>query len=67
MPKKFRHVRRILPDHGFVHERTRGSHELWIHPDGRRVTLPGGGKSNREDARGTLDQLRKATGIEELR
>jgi predicted RNA binding protein YcfA (HicA-like mRNA interferase family) len=40
---------------------------MWRHPDGRRVTVPGGGKANREVASGTLDQLRKASGIEELR
>ena len=44
--KKYRDVVRALRDAGWEHTRTRGSHELWRHPDGREVVIPGGGKAN---------------------
>lgn len=31
---------RVAPLLGFVLNRTTGSHERWIHPDGRGVTIP---------------------------
>ena len=35
--RDFQRVARLL---GFVFNRTTGSHERWIHPDGRGVTIP---------------------------
>lgn len=67
MAKKYRDVIRALRDAGWERVRTRGSHEVWRHPDGREVTVPGGGKSNREVPTGTLAAIRRATGLDELR
>lgn len=67
MAKKYRDVIRLLSDHGWDHVRTRGSHEIWRHPDGREVTIPGGGKRNREVPAGTLASIRRHTGTDELR
>jgi predicted RNA binding protein YcfA (HicA-like mRNA interferase family) len=67
VPKKYRDVRRILLDAGWRPVRMTGSHERWLHSDGRRLTLAGGGKDNREVQAGTLAALRRETGLEELR
>ena len=67
MAKKYRDVRRALRNNGFVHRRTKGSHEFFEHPDGRQVVLAGGGKDNREVPAGTLKAIREQTGIEDLR
>jgi predicted RNA binding protein YcfA (HicA-like mRNA interferase family) len=52
-----------------VRQRTAGggSHEVWRHPDGGMVIVPGGGHGNRDVPAGTLGAIRRATGIEELR
>lgn len=65
--KKYREVRRILRREGWELVRTRGSHEVWRHADGRSVALSAGGQDNREVAKGTLANIRRTTGIEELR
>jgi len=44
-----------------------GSHERWIHADGRRTILAGGGKDNREVPVSTLARIRRQTGLEDLR
>ena len=67
MAKKYREVRRILRSEGWLHVRTRGSHEVWHHADGRSVVLAAGGPENREVAKGTLASIRRSTGIEEIR
>lgn len=67
MAKKYRDVRRILRRAGWARLRTEGSHEIWRHEDGRRVTVAGGGKNNDDVPAGTLANIRKGTGIEELR
>jgi predicted RNA binding protein YcfA (HicA-like mRNA interferase family) len=67
MAKKYRDVKRILKAAGWTLTRVQGSHELWTHPDGRRVVVPGGGKDSREVAVGTLGSIRRATGLDELR
>lgn len=67
MAKKYRDVRRALRDNGFRHLRTKGSHEVWEHSDGRRVVLAGAGKDNRDVPAGTLKAIREQTGIDELR
>lgn len=65
--KKFRDVKRILRVAGWERARTSGSHEVWVHWDGRRVVVPGGGKDGREVPAGTLGSIRRATGLDELR
>jgi predicted RNA binding protein YcfA (HicA-like mRNA interferase family) len=35
-----REVVRLLEKHGFVKDHQRGSHAVYRHPDGRRVTVP---------------------------
>jgi predicted RNA binding protein YcfA (HicA-like mRNA interferase family) len=46
---------------GFVHVRTRGSHYILRHPDGRGVTVPVHGSS--PVAKGTLRNIMHATGL----
>ena len=67
MPKKFRDVKRVLRAAGWSLDRVKGSHELWVHPDGRRVVIPAGGKDNREVPSGTLASIHRATGLDDLR
>ncbi len=67
MAKKYREVRRALRENGFRHLRTKGSHEVWEHPDGRKAVLAGAGKDNREVPTGTLKAIREQTGIQGLR
>ena len=63
-----RQVISILMRHGFGLDRQSGSHALFIHPDGRRTTVPIHGKRDlgkgllrqiMRDADLTLDDLRK--------
>jgi len=67
VPKKYRDVIRILRKAGWSLSRSAGSHQIWTHPDGRRVVVPAGGKENREVPPGTLASIQRDTGIEELR
>jgi predicted RNA binding protein YcfA (HicA-like mRNA interferase family) len=67
MPKTFRQVRRILASHGFVLVRITGSHEVWRHPDGRSTVVAAGGKHGRDVSTGTPGNIRRSTGIGELR
>jgi predicted RNA binding protein YcfA (HicA-like mRNA interferase family) len=67
MAKKYREVRKALREAGWSVIRVTGSHERWGHPDGRRATVAGTGKSNQDMPSGTLAQIRRATGLEELR
>jgi predicted RNA binding protein YcfA (HicA-like mRNA interferase family) len=67
MAKKYRDVKRALRNAGWDLLRTAGSHEIWAHPDGKLVVIPGGGKDNLEVPVGTLAKIRKRTGLKELR
>jgi predicted RNA binding protein YcfA (HicA-like mRNA interferase family) len=67
MAKKYSDVRAALRGAGWIVRRISGSHEVWAHPDGRRVTVPGGGKDNREVPPGTLAGIRRDTGLDDLR
>jgi predicted RNA binding protein YcfA (HicA-like mRNA interferase family) len=67
MAKKYRDVKRALRYAGWKQLRTVGSHEVWAHPDGRRVVVPGGGRDNTEVPVGTLARIRKDTGLRDLR
>jgi predicted RNA binding protein YcfA (HicA-like mRNA interferase family) len=66
MSKKYRDVKKALRHAGWVRLRTKGSHEIWGHPNGRRVAIPRG-KGNREVPVGTLASIRRDTGLEDLR
>ena len=63
----YREVRRVMRDAGWSAIRVRGSHEVWTHPDGGQVVVPGGGKQGKEVPVGTLATIRRATGLKELR
>lgn len=52
-----RELTAILKKHGFVLERQSGSHAVFIHPDGRRTTVPIHGK--RDIGKGLLRQIMK--------
>jgi predicted RNA binding protein YcfA (HicA-like mRNA interferase family) len=67
MAKKYREVRKVLRKAGWSRLRTAGSHETWVHPDGRRVTVVGGGNDNDDVPGGSLANIRRSTGLEELR
>jgi predicted RNA binding protein YcfA (HicA-like mRNA interferase family) len=67
MAKKYRDVKRALRAAGWEWLRTAGSHEVWTHPTGGRVVIPGGGKDNLEVPVGTLAKIRRRTGLKELR
>lgn len=67
MAIKYRDVIKALRKAGWTRARTSGSHEVWTHPDGRQVTLSGGGKANKEVPVGTLASIRRDTGLEKLR
>lgn len=67
MAKKYREVRKALRKAGWSPVRTTGSHERWVHPDGRHVTVAGAGKPNTEVPAVTLASIRRTTGLEDLR
>ena len=50
-----RHVISILKRRGFALDRQSGSHAVFIHPDGRRTTVPIHGK--RDLGKGILRQI----------
>ncbi len=52
----------ILTKHGFTLDRQSGSRAIYIHPDGRRTTVPVHGK--RDLGKGLLRQIMKDTGLE---
>lgn len=52
---------RILKEKGFVLDRTKGSHQIWLHPDSRkRVIVP---MHNKDIPTGTLYAILKQAGI----
>lgn len=67
MAKKYREVRKALRKAGWSKVRVTGSHERWRHPDGRTVTVTGGGNDNEDVPSGTLAEIRRSTGLKELR
>jgi predicted RNA binding protein YcfA (HicA-like mRNA interferase family) len=50
-----RQVISVLARHGFAFDRQSGSHALFIHPEGRRTTVPIHGK--RDLGKGLLRQI----------
>ena len=66
MTKKYREVRAVLADAGWVVVRQRGSHEIWAHPDhSQRIVVAG--KDSETVPVGTLGSIRRASGLENLR
>jgi predicted RNA binding protein YcfA (HicA-like mRNA interferase family) len=52
----------ILKQKGFVLDRSRGSHQLWMHPvSGKRTIVP---MHNKDIPKGTLYAILKQAGIE---
>jgi len=51
----YRRVISVLVRHGFTLDRQSGSHAVFIHPDGRRTTVPIHGK--RDLGKGLLRQI----------
>ena len=55
-------VVRILKKKGFVLDRSRGSHQIWLHPDSnKRAVVP---MHNKDIPTGTLYAILKQAGIE---
>ena len=55
-------VVRILKKKGFVLDRSRGSHKIWLHPDSnKRAVVP---MHNKDIPTGTLYAILKQAGIE---
>jgi len=54
-PAKPKKVIKILKTLGFEHTRTRGSHWRFVHPDGRKISVPIQG--NKEIGRGLLRKI----------
>ncbi|HBI81451.1 MAG TPA: hypothetical protein DDY04_05820 [Bacteroidales bacterium] len=55
-------VVRILKQNGFVLDRSRGSHQIWLHPVSRkRAVIP---MHNKDIPTGTLYSILKQAGIE---
>jgi predicted RNA binding protein YcfA (HicA-like mRNA interferase family) len=67
MAKKYREVSKALRKTGWSRLRTVGSHEIWGDPHGRRVVVAGGGNENDDVSAGTVRNIRRSTGVEELR
>ena len=57
-----RQMARLLEEHGFILDRTKGSHHIYLHPEsGRRVVVP----MHKEDLPiGTLRSILKQAGLE---
>ena len=66
MPKKYREVRVALTEAGWQVIRTRGSHEVWAHPN-REERVVVAGKPSATVPVGTLGSIRRVSGLEHLR
>ena len=66
MPKTYREVRIALMRAGWTKLRQRGSHEIWGSRDGTRGTTVAGRDSDTVPP-GTLAEIRRQTGLDELR
>jgi predicted RNA binding protein YcfA (HicA-like mRNA interferase family) len=50
---KYRQLIKFFKERGFLFARQKGSHERWIHPDGRKITIP----KHKEIAYGTFTAI----------
>jgi predicted RNA binding protein YcfA (HicA-like mRNA interferase family) len=64
--KKYREVRQMLSEAGWVVVRQRGSHEVWTFPN-RSERIVVAGKDSDTVPAGTLGSIRRASGLENLR
>ena len=61
---KYRELLRILHGDGWKHERTTGSHMMYVHPTKRGpVVVPAGGKEGQDVPRGTLNSILRQAGL----
>ncbi len=65
MPPTYRDVRRTLRAAGWIRARQRGSHEIWVSPDGGSSATVAGKDST--TVLWTLTAIRRQTGLEDLR
>ena len=56
-----REIISVVEKHGFEFDRQSGSHAIYIHPDGRRTTIPIHGK--RDIGKGLLRQIMRDTNL----
>jgi predicted RNA binding protein YcfA (HicA-like mRNA interferase family) len=57
---KYRELLKLLNDDGWVHDRTTGSHMMFLHPTKRGpVVVPAGGKLGQDLPKGTLNSVLK--------
>ena len=66
VPPTYRDVRRALREAGWQPARQRGSHEVWLSPDGASHVIVAG-KDSATVKRGMLAAIRRQTGLEDLR
>jgi predicted RNA binding protein YcfA (HicA-like mRNA interferase family) len=66
MPKSVRQVIAVLEAHGWTMVRQRGSHRHYRHPS-RRAIITVAGKPSDTIKRGTLPDIRRKSGLEDLR
>jgi predicted RNA binding protein YcfA (HicA-like mRNA interferase family) len=63
-PVKYRQLLRMLQDDGWRHDRTTGSHMMYVHPTKPGpVVVPAGGKEGQDVPRGTLNSILKQAGL----
>lgn len=61
---KYRQLLRMLQDDGWRHERTTGSHMMYVHPTKPGpVVVPAGGKEGQDVPRGTLNSILRQAGL----
>jgi len=61
---KYRELLRMLRDDGWRHDRTTGSHMMYVHPTKPGpVVVPAGGKEGQDVPRGTLNSILKQAGL----
>jgi len=53
-------VVRILQAHGFILDHVTGSHNIFVHENGKRISVP---VHNRDLPKGTLNEILKYAGI----
>jgi predicted RNA binding protein YcfA (HicA-like mRNA interferase family) len=59
-----REIIRILMQNGWVHDRTRGSHHIFVHPMGHIAVVP---HPKRDLPIGTVKKLERDTGLKFLK
>ena len=61
---KYRQLLRMLLDDGWHHDRTTGSHMMYVHPaKPGPVVVPAGGKEGQDVPRGTLNSILRQAGL----